>query len=65
MKKLGKMSLIFEFFISKLGYTEIFLKICGKRSFTHFLGHFWLVEAKIKIKIKKHGKLVWLLNSLY
>ena len=30
MKKLGKMNLIFELSISKLGYMEIFLKVYGK-----------------------------------
>ena len=30
MKKIGKMSLIFEFSISELGYTEIFMKIWVK-----------------------------------
>ena len=46
------MSLIFE-----LGYTEIFMKICGKNFLTHLLGHFKLVEAKIKMKITKNGKI--------
>ena len=30
MKKSQKMSLIFELSISKLGYTVLFMKICGK-----------------------------------
>ena len=40
------MSSIFEFSISKLGYTEIFMKICGKKISTHFLGYYSLVKTK-------------------
>ena len=45
------------FLRSKLGYTEIFMKIYEKKVLTNFLGHFWLVEAKIKIKIRTFGKM--------
>ena len=34
-----------------------FMKICGKKSLTHFLGHLWLIGAKIKIKMKKYRKM--------
>ena len=37
MKKLGKISSIFEFSISKLGYMDIFMKICGKMKWKSFL----------------------------
>ena len=37
MKKFGKMSLIYEFFILKLGYMELFIKISEKRFFSKFL----------------------------
>ena len=106
MKKYGKTSLIFKFFISKLGYMGLFIKIweknfwpvfktfftnwgknqdedekiwkneydfwiiyiksrlCGsfyenmrKDFLTHFLSHFWLIEAKMKMKMKKSGKM--------
>ena len=40
MKKFGKMSLIFEFSISKLGYRKIFTEICGNKVLAHLLGHF-------------------------
>ena len=52
-EKLEKMS--HEFSIPKSGYTEISMKICGKKFLTHILGHFWLI--KTKMKIKKHGKM--------
>ena len=56
MKKIGKMIYVFEFSTSKLGYMTIFIKICVKNFLTHFVGHFWLIEAKIKMKMKKLGK---------
>ena len=56
MKKIEKMSLIFEFSISKLGYTEIFIKVFGKNILTHFLGYYWLVKAKMKMNMKNYGK---------
>ena len=37
MKKCGKMSLIFEFSVSKLGHTELFMKIWEKSFFSKFL----------------------------
>ena len=100
MEKFGKMTWIYEFCISKLGYTEIFMKIWEKtvcsfltswgknededekiwenkfdfwilhiktrlygnfdvrlwaKHFDAFLGYFWLIEAKIKIKMKKYN----------
>ena len=63
-KQFGKMCLIFEFSISKLGYTEIFMKIYGKQILTHFLGYFW-VNIKMKMKIKNMGKWVRFLNLPY
>ena len=41
MKQLGKINLIVEFSISKLGYTEVFTKI-------------W---EKMKMKMRKYGKM--------
>ena len=64
MKKLGKMFLIFEFSISKLGYVVIFIKIGEKKFLTHFLRHFRLIKAKMKIK-KHLEKQVRFLNSPY
>ena len=52
MKKYGKMFLVFEFSVSKLGYVVIFMKI-GENSFWLNLRHFWLIETKIKMKMKK------------
>ena len=40
MKKIEKMSLIYELSISKLGYTDIFMKISGEKVLTYFLGTF-------------------------
>ena len=55
--KIWKMILIFEFSISNLGHMAIFMKICAKNYLTHFAGYFWLIEAKINMKIKKYGKM--------
>ena len=52
----------FEFSISKLGYTEIFMETCRKENLIHFFGHFWLVEAKMKMKMKKHEKMSSIFN---
>ena len=38
---------------------EIFIKIWEKKLFTHFLNHFWLIEAKMKLKMKKIGKMIY------
>ena len=57
MKNLGKMNSIFEFFISKLGYMELFVKVYGKQFLTHFSGHFWQIEAKMKMKMKNYEKI--------
>ena len=115
MKKFGKVSSIFQFSISKLDYTEFFMKILEKffwlifklfliypgknedehekvwenefnfliihikirlhgnfhenllkKNLTHFLGHFWLIEAKMKMKMKTFGKMSLIfLNSPY
>ena len=35
------------------------------RSVDPFLGHIWLIEAKIKVKMKNIGKWVRFLNSTY
>ena len=56
-EKFRKMSSIFEFSISKLGYMAIFMKICGKKISTHFVGHFWLSKAKMKVKMKKYREM--------
>ena len=37
MKKFGKMSSIFEFSISKLGYMKLFIKIWENKFFSNFL----------------------------
>ena len=37
IKKYGEMSSVFEFSISKLGYTEFFIKISEKSFFSKFL----------------------------
>ena len=34
----------------------IFMKIYGKKILTHFLGHFGLIDAKMKMKMKNMGK---------
>ena len=106
MKRFGKISMIFEFTILKLGYTEIFMKyekknfdsffklfltnrgknknenkknwenefdfwiinikitLYGnfhenllKKILTQISGHFWLIETKIKMRIKKYGEI--------
>ena len=54
-----------KFDLWKLGYMAIFMKICGKKNLTHILGHFWLIEAKMKMKIKNMGKWIQFLNSAY
>ena len=46
MKNYGKMGLSFEFS----------MKICEKNIFSHFLRHFLLIEAKMKMKMKKYKK---------
>ena len=56
-EKFRKMSSIFEFSISKLGFMAIFMKICGKKIWTHFVGHFWLSKAKMKVKMKKYREM--------
>ena len=53
MKKIGRMNLIFDFSISNLGYMAIFMKIWEKK-LTHFLRHFWLIRAKMKVQMKKN-----------
>ena len=45
MKKLGKMNLIFEFSVSKLGYMAIFMKI-WEESLTHFFKTFLTNQGK-------------------
>ena len=52
MKKIGKMSPVYEFAISKLGDVAIFMKVCAK-FLTHFVGHFLLIEARMKMKMRK------------
>ena len=44
-KKIGKMSLMFEFSISKLGYTGIFMKIFEKKIDPFFIT-FWTSRGK-------------------
>ena len=49
MKKFGKISSIFGFSISKLGYMELFIKIWEKSFFLKFLlekGHTWTEVSK-------------------
>ena len=47
---------VFSFWILhiKLGYVVIFMKI-GEHFFWLHLRHFWLIETKIKMKMKKIG----------
>ena len=45
MKKIGKMSPVYEFAISKLGDVAIFMKVCAK-FLTHFVGHFFINRGK-------------------
>ena len=40
MKKFGKMSSIFEFSVSKLGYMEVFMKIWEKNEMKKFFNYF-------------------------
>ena len=57
IEKFGKMSLIYEFSISKLGYTEIFMKIWEIifwLSFKPFLTN----RGKNEDKDEKYGKMV-------
>ena len=53
MKKFGKMSLIFELSISKLGYIAIFMKICFRMFLTN--------QSKNKNEDEKFGKM----NSIF
>ena len=53
MKKFGKMSLIFELSISKLGYIAIFMKICFRTFLTN--------QSKNKNEDEKYRKM----NSIF
>ena len=55
-EKYGKMDSVFEFSTSKLGCMKLFMKIYGKKKLTHFLGHFWKIEANLKM-MKKYEKM--------
>ena len=57
MKKIGKMNLIFEFCISKVGYVAIFMRIWEEKKLTHFLRYFSPIEARVKIEMKTFGKI--------
>ena len=65
MKKYGKMSSIFEFSISKLGYMEIFMKIWEKMSLAIWLFNFdYLPDEdrkklmpKMNMKMRKFGRM--------
>ena len=56
MKKYWKMSSIFEFSISKLGYLPIFLKIKEKK-FWPIFKTFLTNQGKMKMKMKKFRKM--------
>ena len=56
MKKIGKMSRVYEFAISKLGDVAIFMKVCPK-FLTHLVGYFLLIKARMKMKMKKYEKM--------
>ena len=64
MKKIGKISSIFEFSISKLGFKELFMKIWGKSFFSKFLpekdklGH---IYCKLPWSLSEEGlfRYVW------
>ena len=67
VKKFGKMSLIFEFSISKLGYMEIFMKIWEKNKIKNLFHYLTLTIClkkigkklipKLKIRIKIFGRM--------
>ena len=65
MRKIGRMNLRmnFELSRSKLGYRATLIKILDKKFFTPFLRHFWLIEAKIKMKMKNFWKLSSVFDS--
>lgn len=65
MKKIGRMNLRmnFELSRSKLGYRATLMKILDKKFLTPFLRHFWLIEAKIKMKMKNFWKLSSVFDS--
>ena len=57
MKKYGKMSPIFEFSISKLGYVVIFMKIWEKKILDSFFDPFLTNRGKNENEDKKFGKM--------
>lgn len=65
MKKIGRMNLRmnFELSRSKLDYRATLMKISDKKFLTPFLRHFWLIEAKIKMKMKNFWKLSSVFDS--
>ena len=56
-EKIGENEFNFSILYIKLGYMAIFMKICPKKNLTYFVGHFWLIKAKMKMKMKKCGKM--------
>ena len=54
-KKCEKISFIFEFFISKLGYRKFFMEI-WKKIFDSFFKPFLTNRGKMKMNMKKFGK---------
>ena len=71
----GKMKLKIKKTLGKwvrfLNY-PIKIRLCGnfhenllQKLLTHFSGHFWLIEAKMKINLKKMGKCFRFFNSPY
>ena len=60
MKKCGKISSIFEFSISKLGYMEI-QRNQRKTFLTYLLNNISLIKGKTKMKMKQIGKM----NSIF
>ena len=57
----------FDFWILhiKIRWDDNFHENLWKKMFYLFLGHFWLIEAKMKMKMKNSGKWVRFFNSPY
>ena len=64
MKKYGKMISIFEFFLSKeITYIQKFSWNSEEKNINQFFGHYWLVNTKMKLKMKKYGKMSLIFES--
>ena len=56
IKRFGKNEFDFWIFHIKIRLYKNFHEILWKKNMTNFLSHFLLIKAKIKMKIKKSGK---------